>query len=140
VQYVVFSLDDRRYGVRVDDVAEVALRVAFTPLAGAPLPVVGLFSCRGEPAVAVDLRERLGRPPPRPAMSDRIVVVRSSRRLLGLVVDAVEGLVEAEALAPPVAATHLSGVVAGPDGLWLVQDVGSLLSLEEEIALTGLTD
>lgn len=135
MQYVLFSLDDGRYGIPLGDVIEVTLRVALTPVPGAPPGMAGLFSCRGVPVVAVDLRERLHHPPRPPSMSDRIVVVRGARRLLGLVVDDVHGLVEAHAVTSPVVAQGISGIVPGADGLWLVHDVERLLTDGEESAL-----
>lgn len=136
MRYVVFTLDDRRYGVPVEAVVEVALRVALVPLPGAPPGIEGLFSCRGHPVAAVNLRRRLGHPERPPSMADRIVIVRGAGRLLGLVVDTVHGLVRAQPVPAPAPAEGIAGVVAAPDGLWLVRDVERLLSAEEEAALS----
>ena len=133
-----FTIDDVRYGVDIDCVAEVAPRVLLTELPGAQDFVEGLFSYQGKLCVAVSLRQRLGHPSRAPALSDHIVVVRGRRRLLGLVVDRVTD--DARVAAREIEATtegsrHIKGVLPLGDGLLLIEDVDAMLTDEEERAL-----
>ncbi len=133
-----FTLGDARYGVTIDRVVEVAPRVLITPLPGVPDFVEGLFSYRQRPCVAVSLRRRLGHPERTPALDEHIVVVKGRRRLLGFIVDRVHGdeVVSDHAIEVPTETSrHITGVVALPDGLLLIQDVDAMLSDEEERVL-----
>ena len=133
-----FTLGDARYGVAIDRVVEVAPRVLMTPLPGVPDFVEGLFSYRQRACVAVSLRRRLGHPERSPALDEHIVVVKGRRRLLGFIVDRVHGdeVVADHAIEVPTESSrHITGVVALPDGLLLIQDVDAMLSDEEERVL-----
>ncbi len=55
-----FLLDDVRYGLPSERVVEVVPRVLLTPLPATAAHVIGVFRHRGEIAVAIDLRRRLG--------------------------------------------------------------------------------
>jgi purine-binding chemotaxis protein CheW len=135
---VCFTLDDTRYAVPAERVLEIVARVVLTPLPSAPAPIVGVFSYRGEPMAAIDLRARLGHPARPPARDDHFLVVRSARRDVALVVDrvnATEPLADRRVCPPPLAARHLVGVVALDDGLMLIEDLDAALSLDEERAI-----
>jgi purine-binding chemotaxis protein CheW len=135
---VCFTLDDTRYAVPAERVLEIVARVVLTPLPAVPAPVVGVFSYRGAPMAAVDLRARLGHPTRPPARDDHFLLVRSARRDVALVVDRVnttEPLRDRPVLAPPLPTPHLAGVVALDDGLLLIEDLDAVLSLDEERAI-----
>ncbi len=122
----------------LDRVVEVARRVRVAPLPSAPPIALGVVVHRGVPLVAVDLRARLGVPPRPPALDDPFVVARAARRDVVLVVDDVGGTahIDAQALFPPVCPDpSVAGVIATEAGVWLVQDLDALLSLEEDAAI-----
>lgn len=132
------TIDDARYGLPLERVVEVAPRVAIARLPGAPSPVVGIVRHRGDMAVAIDLRTRLGHPPRPPSLDDHLVVARTARRLVALVVDRVERVrdVDDAAIRPPaVRAPHVRGVVELEDGLLVIEDLDAVLSLDEEAAI-----
>ncbi|MEP7121224.1 MAG: chemotaxis protein CheW [Byssovorax sp.] len=141
---VCFTLDETRYAVPAERVLEIVARVMLTPLPAVPSPIVGVFSYRGVPMAAVDLRARLGHPTRSPARDDHFLVVRSARRDVALVVDRVnttEPLADRVVCPPPLPARHLVGVVALDDGLLLIEDLDAALSLDEERAIdAGLRD
>jgi purine-binding chemotaxis protein CheW len=135
---VFFTLDDARYAVPAARVLAIVARVLVTALPAVPPPILGMFSFRGAPMVAVDLRARFGHPTRAPRREDHFLVVRSARRDVALVVDRVttaELLAERAVWAPPLAVRHLAGVVALPDGLLLIKDIDAALSLDEERAI-----
>lgn len=132
-----FEIEDTRYAVPLARVVEVVPRVWLTPLPDVPAVIAGVFNYRGAVTVAVDLRARLGHPPRPASVNDHLLVVRSARRVVALVVDRVLALRvladdALQALSPPVA--HLRGVVAREEGLLLVEDLDAALSLDEERA------
>ncbi len=135
---VCFTLDETRYAVPAERVLEIVARVVLTPLPAVPPPILGVFSYRGAPMAAVDLRARLGHPPRAPARDDHFLLVRSARRDVALVVDRVnstEPLDDRPVSPPPLPARHLIGVVALDDGLMLIEDLDAVLSLDEERAI-----
>jgi chemotaxis signal transduction protein len=136
--HVAFVIAQTRYALPLDKVVHVCPRLAWSWLPGAPAGVLGVFSYHGEPVVAVDPRERLGHPPRPPAMGDPVLVVRGRSRLLGLLCDRVEGVLEGPVRPLPVPAQHALGLLVTHDGLHIVQDVDNLLSLDEERALSEL--
>jgi hypothetical protein len=71
-------------------------------------------------------------------MGDPVLVVRGRSRLLGLLCDRVEGVLEGPVRPLPVPAQHALGLLVTHDGLHIVQDVDNLLSLDEERALSEL--
>lgn len=132
---VGFTLAEIRYAVPAERVLEIVARVLITPLPAAPAPILGAFSYRGAPMVAVDLRARLGHPSRPPARDDHFLIVRGARRDVALVVDRVsttELLDDRQVFPPPGSARHLVGVVALDDGLLLIEDLDAVLSLDEE--------
>ena len=101
-------------------------------------PVLGIFSYRGVPLAAVDLRARLGHPPRPPSRDDHFLLVQAARRAVALVVDRVtssEPFPPAGAQAAPLPSRHIAGVVTLPDGLLLIEDLDAVLSLDEEAAI-----
>ena len=134
---VGFTLDETRYAVPAERVLEIVARVMLTPRPAAPAPILGAFSYRGAPMVAVDLRARLGHPRRLPARDDHFLIVRAARRDVALVVDRVnttELLLDRQVFPPPPA-RHLVGVVPLDDGLLLIEDLDAVLSIDEERAI-----
>lgn len=130
-QLLAFRLDADLYGVDVSFVQEVlrSHRLARVPLA--PPAVAGLINLRGQVVTAIDLRERLGRPP-RPDGSGAVaVVLRLRGEVVGLLVDSVADVVRVDAgdfAAPPdtldgQARALILGAYKLADGLLLALDV-----------------
>ena len=91
-QVVGFSLGEQMYGVPVQQVIEALRLVSFTVLPEAPPGILGVINFRGEVIPLIYLREILGFPLYELEMSTPILVVKVSGRMLGLVVDEVEGV------------------------------------------------
>lgn len=133
-----FLLDGVRYGLPSERVVEVVPRVILTPLPATAVYVLGVFRHRGEVAVAIELRRRLGHPARPPSMSDHFIVARGARRRVALCVDRAVGLVSLplERLRPaPVRAPHIAGIAELEDGLLLIEDLDAALSLDDERAI-----
>lgn len=138
VTLVCFTLDETRYAVPAERVLEIVARVVLTPLPAVAPPILGVFSYRGAPMAAVDLRARLGHPARPPSRSDHFLLVRSARRDVALVVDRVTTtapVAERKVWPPPLPARHLVGAVTLEDGVLLIEDLDAALSLDEERAI-----
>lgn len=139
-QIIVFTLDDRLYGLRLSAVERVVRMVDVTPLPQAPDIVLGVIDVQGRIVPVVNLRRRF-RLPERPAsVHDQIILAHTARRPVALVADAVHGV--REHTAPVKAAAdilpgieHVEGIVKLDDGLILIHNLDRFLSLDEERSL-----
>jgi purine-binding chemotaxis protein CheW len=96
-QLATFRLDGDLYGVEVEHVQEVLKSQGLTRVPLAPPAVAGLINLRGQVVTAIELRERLGRPP-RPEGTDAVViVVRLHGEAVSLLVDSIADVVDVEA-------------------------------------------
>jgi purine-binding chemotaxis protein CheW len=96
-QLATFWLDGDLYGVEVAHVQEVLKSQGLTRVPLAPAAVAGLINLRGQVVTAIELRERLGRPP-RPEGTDAVViVVRLHGEAVSLLVDSIADVVDVHA-------------------------------------------
>lgn len=138
---VVFMLDAQRYALHLSAVDRVIRMVHLTPLLAAPEIVLGVINVQGQVIPVINLRRRFRLLESAIILSDQLILAHSGRRPVALVVDAVtevvecsgQGLVEAKSILS--AAGYLAGVLKLPDGLILVHDLDTFLSLEEEDSL-----
>jgi len=143
LQVVVFVLDGQRYAFPLATVQQVLPMVAPAPLPEAPPIALGVINLHGLIVPMLDLRRRLGLPPREYGPADRLVVARSSRRLLAIPVDEALGVMEVAmgSVIPPEVILPGIGRVAGvaplADGLLFIHDLDSFLSLDEEQGLTA---
>ena len=95
-QLCSFHLDTLLFGVEVEQVQEVRRPQALTKVPLAPPAVAGLINLRGQVVTAIELRERLGRPP-RPEGTDPVViVVRLHGEAVSLLVDSIADVVDVD--------------------------------------------
>jgi purine-binding chemotaxis protein CheW len=138
LRVVGFSLDRQRYGVGLASVERVLPMVAVSPLPGAPDAVLGAINLHGEVVPVLDIRRRLGFDGRDYGPAARLLVARTARRTVALPVDDVHGIMEipAETVAPPETVLpgigHVSGIGALADGLLLIHDLDTFLSIDEE--------
>ncbi len=135
---VVFGLEERRYGLPLELVERVVRIVEITPLPKAPDIVLGVVNVQGRVIAVANVRKRFGLSERELRLSDQLIIARTPRRPVALVVDAVSAVVEyaegqaaaAQAIVPGT--DYIAGVVKLADGMVLIQDLGRFLSLDEE--------
>jgi purine-binding chemotaxis protein CheW len=135
---VVFSVDDSRYGLPLEAVERVVRIVEITALPEAPEIILGVINVQGRVIAVANVRKRFGLNEREPALSDQLVIARTPRRPVALIVDEVTGVLEysrgeavpAEAIVPGI--DYVAGVVKLSDGMVLIHDLGRFLSLDEE--------
>ena len=138
LQLVVFDLEGQRYALPLGAVDRVLPMVAVSPLPKAPAIALGVINLHGQVLPVLDIRRRFGLPLREYGLAARLLVVRTSRRVMVLPTDEVLGVQEVatEAITAPKAVLpgiqHVSGIVALPDGLLFIHDLEACLSLEEE--------
>lgn len=140
-QLVMFRLEGQRYAVRLDVVERIVRAVAVTALPGAPAIVLGVIDVAGKIIPVLNLRKRLGLPDRDIGVPDQFLIARTAQRPVALVVDEALALIDVPAaeivesiqIVPRLG--FIQGVVKLPDGLALIHDLESFLSLEEAESL-----
>ncbi len=138
---VLFTLEEERYALHLSAVERVVHAVEITLLPKAPEIVLGVINVQGRIVPVVNIRRRFRLSERELKLSDQIVIARTSRRTVALVVDAVGGVTELsgkeivlpEEIVPQM--QYVEGVVKLEDGLVLIHDLDRFLSLNEEITL-----
>lgn len=87
--YLVFSLDNREYGIDLEKIQELSHYEAVRPVAGAPVLVAGAITLQGSNIPVVNLRRVLSPAAPDNGRLTDVIILRSNNRLSGLAVDSV---------------------------------------------------
>jgi purine-binding chemotaxis protein CheW len=140
-QLVVFRLNDQRYALPLMAVERIVRAAELTPLPCAPAIVLGAIDVAGNVLPALNVRRRFRLPELHLTPTQQFLIAKSDRRSVVLVIDEALGVIEAsntdivpaDDIAPRLA--HISGTVKLADGLVLIHDLESFLSLEEEDTL-----
>lgn len=132
---VLFTLDSLRLGIPLAAVERVVPAVEITPLPGAPEPVAGVFNLQGQVVPVLDLRRRFRLPQRATIPEDHVVIVHSAGRLLGVLVDEAQDVVDfdLETITRPDLVVegfeHIQGIVRLKDGLLMINDPERFLDL-----------
>jgi purine-binding chemotaxis protein CheW len=141
LQLVVFTLDEQRYALNLPSVERAIHMIEITPLPTAPEIVIGVVNVHGAVVPVLNIRKRFGLPEREPELGDQLIIARTARRIVALVVDTVSDVVDipsGELVAPETILPQLElvkGVVKLDDGMVFIHDLAAFLSLEEEQAL-----
>ena len=141
LSFLTFLLGQERYAIEADALVEVARPGPISPLPGTPPHVAGLTNFLGEILPVFDLALLFGLPGSVHTLTARLLVAGRERPEAGLLVDAVERVVDLPAgsvqpmLQPPppgLPAWALRGVTA--DAI-IVLDVNALLDDDRLVAV-----
>ncbi len=141
MQFVLFSLDDGRYALRLSAIDRIARVVEITPLPRSPDIILGLVNLAGRIIPVLDIRKRFHLPEKELDLGDRLMIARTSGRIVGIVADAVLGIVQRseEEVVPAHKIlgdlSYVDGVLKLDDGLVLIHDLDKFLSIGEENTL-----
>jgi len=144
--YVVFRVEGQRYALHLLQVERVISMVAISTLPKTPPVVAGVINYRGSIVPVLDLRPRFGLRHREFGLTDHLLLVRTTRRMLALPVDevlgvneiSVDNLLTPSAILPGVG--YVTGIVALADGLLFIHDLEALLSMDEERRLAEAMD
>jgi purine-binding chemotaxis protein CheW len=130
----LFRLAGRTCAVDASAVLEILAAVAVTPLPRQPAYIAGVVDLRGSIVPVLDLRVRFGIPARPMELSDRLIVIRASGRVLVLWVDEVEAFAAVDfttwnSAGGLVAGDRsLAGVVSSSDGVSAIYDVDAFVA------------
>ncbi|MCL6636873.1 MAG: chemotaxis protein CheW [Alicyclobacillus sp.] len=139
-QVIVFTVAGEQYGVPVEQVQSIERMLPITRVPKTLPFIKGVVNLRGVVLPVLDMRERFGFAPAETTEDARVVVVRSDRYTVGLVVDAVDDVtvVPKSAIEPPpamvggVEAVYLHGVARLAERLLILLNLDRVLSDAEE--------
>jgi purine-binding chemotaxis protein CheW len=138
-QLSTFHVGQYLFGVEVSLVQEIVRLQTITPVPLSGREIAGLINLRGEVLTAVDLRSRLGLPPPENDRDPINVVVRVDEEPVSLLVDEIGGVQEVSAVpfeaTPTTVDAHVRHLLLGaytlPDRLLLSLDARKVLAIAE---------
>lgn len=90
--YLLFNLDDARYGLAAEDVQEIFLLPALTSVPESGPEVAGILNLRGQLITTLNLKELLGHPRQPNTAAQVVILAQCSAQRLGLVVDDVQNV------------------------------------------------
>jgi purine-binding chemotaxis protein CheW len=88
-QIIVFKLDDKQYGVNIEQIREITRIGEIAPVPNSPSYINGVTNLRGQVTTVIDLRKRLGMAPKEFDKDSRMMVIESQGRSVGMIVDSV---------------------------------------------------
>lgn len=142
--FLVFLLDDIRYALRLAAVERVVRIVDIVPLPKAPSIIRGVINLQGRILAVADSRVRFGLPQREIALTDQLIIARTARRPVALLVDRAGEIfhVAGTEITDPTEILprldFIAGIVKRDDGTILIHDLDHFLSLEEEEALDAV--
>jgi purine-binding chemotaxis protein CheW len=137
-QYCTFRVDGLLFAIEVARVQEVLRRATITRVPLAPPIVSGLMNLRGDVVTAIEMRARLGLPARAPGASVASVILRGASGAVGLTVDQIGDVIEAQdhdvlgvprTLAAAIRDT-CSGVIRSESDLLLLIDTKRAVSVD----------
>jgi purine-binding chemotaxis protein CheW len=139
-QFITCTLDAAEYGIDIMSVREIKGWAETTAIPHAPAWIRGVINLRGVIVPILDLRARFGMPPTEPTPMHVVVIIQTSARTAGLLVDAVSDIIsvapeeirpvpEMGAGAPE---SLLSGLVPRESGMVALVALDTLLALPED--------
>ncbi|HUP61307.1 MAG TPA: chemotaxis protein CheW [Thermoanaerobaculia bacterium] len=141
IRLLVFSVDGRAYGLLLPAVLRVVHAVEITALPNAPDVILGAINVHGRVVPVFDLRRRFRQPAREISAGDALVIAQTKRRTIALLADSVSGVIEysdsqvvrMEDVLPGL--PYVKGLVKLENGMLLIHDLDTFLSIDEEIAL-----
>jgi len=140
---VVFA-GEEEFGIEIGKVVEILNVPRVYLLPQLPSFLSGVVNIRGEVIPLMDLRKRFGITPS--SAKERVVVVRSDREKVGLLVDGVKDIINlqpGEIVKPPgmfkgLKTEYMTGIGRRGDTIIILLNLDMLLSSEEKIQMEVL--
>ena len=146
-QIVIFKLNKQKYALHLSAVIRIVLAAEITLLPKAPEIVLGVINVQGEILPVVDIKKRFNLPERDILINDQLIIAKTSKRRVTLLVDEVIGLVDydvkkiikTDTILPHL--QYVEGIAKIPDpkdashNLVLIHDLEKFLSFEEEKTL-----
>ena len=135
---VIFTLEQKRFGIPLHVVERIVQAVEVTPVPQAPAVILGIINVQGLIVPVFDLRALFGLPAREMQITDQIVIAQTPSQTVALLADEVQGVEDAETTAMSVPAPDLvAGVVTNHDALIFICDLQRFLSGDDQATLNA---
>jgi len=134
---VIFSLESPRYALELSCVERVISSVEVIPLPKAPDKVLGIINYHGEIIPVINIRQMFGLAEHNLSTEDLFIIAKTEKRLVALVVDAVEGFFELEDVKIEKTkelypfAEYISSISVLENEIIIINDLEKFLSLND---------
>ena len=136
-EIAVFKVKNILCGLEITQVQEINKHINITKVYGAPDYVRGIMNLRGRIVTVIDMRTKFGLEALDINEDMRIVVVRSGDESIGLLVDSVDDVIEADVddvEAPPsnvkgVSSEFFEGVLKLENNLLMILDTNKIIAV-----------
>jgi purine-binding chemotaxis protein CheW len=143
-QFVVLSLDQKKFAVYLPAVERIVNAVEITQLPKAPEIICGIINYQGNIIPVINTRKIFSLPERDIDLKDKLVIANTAKRKVILIADAVHGIIEqqndelikSEKIAPGI--NYIDGVINHDEDLIMIYDLDSFLSLDEENKLNEI--
>jgi purine-binding chemotaxis protein CheW len=127
-QYVIFTIDEYKFGLPVNAIETVIRMVEITPIPGSPAFILGAINFHGQVIPVINLRHRLGMPIRPILINDQLIIIHTPECCFALTIDTVKdimecnpaGITKADDILPHL--PYLVGVAKFFDGMILLTD------------------
>jgi len=135
--WVIFSIDEQRYGLPCALVKRIIRTVEITAVPNMPEGVLGLINVHGEIILVIDIRKRLGLSSVDYRLQDALVIVESEKQTIGFIVEQVTYVENFETNFIPVKniikeVECADTVVKDKDGIIYILNIEKLLNKQDE--------
>lgn len=145
-KFVIVKLGEDEFGVWIKDVVEILRPRKINPLPELPDFLAGVITVRGEVFPLMDMRKRFSIESV--PINERVVVVRSGRDKIGLIVDEVKEIAafsSDEITEPPrifkgLKTEYLTGLGKKEERVVVLLNLEKILTSEEKIVLSESRD
>jgi len=134
--FVPFSIENKKYGVALENFERVYRAVEITTLPNAPAAIQGVFNLRGEIIPVINIRKRFGVSEKEISLQDNILLLNFNQKRFAIIVDEIFSMITNQEL---LAATELYpgidyvvGVVNHGDELAIICNLALLFQPDEE--------
>lgn len=143
--YLIFILEKERYALSLSSVERIFHAVNITHLPDGPHILKGIIKMKGLIVPVLNIRKRLNLPDKELELSDTMIIARTKKLIVALLVDEVTGLMEIEEkdmdkkdnILPGL--KYIEGVIKSSSDIIIVYNLDEFLSLEEKEKLSDIT-
>jgi two-component system chemotaxis sensor kinase CheA len=138
MEIVTFRMGEVEYGLEIQNIRDIIRLPQVTPLATAPVHVLGVIHSRGNLLPLYDLKHKLSIPPTECTAETRIIVVELGERDIGIIVDKVSEVAKIDKRfveerpqhVPMGEANFISGIYKGDNRVVILLNMDWLVNQE----------
>lgn len=135
---IIFTIDQQIYALYLSCVEKIIRAVEVTVLPKMPEIILGVINVYGQIIPVVNTRKRFNIEEREISLSDQLIIAHTSKRLVALVVDMVNNVIECpqqqivEAKEVLPSTEYIKGIAKLGEDMILIHDLSKFLSLDEE--------